>query len=354
VVPIIVGDPNNIIIQTTMRIGVFLPKGEPFSMRICRESITRELNSRGIKVVLKSEIKDVLDGIDLFWDHCAAGGRPPRRWLWKNEKPSVVTLHGARPLVLTANEYWSGKKAQLKGRIHNFKKLITWTLIDKTKFSFIAVSQHTKNEFLRIFRIPEFQITVIHNGLNHEIFFPADESNQTHDPYLFHISQYQPVKNIDRMIAGYSHIPSNIRPRFIIIASGYNRLAPKFSEGLEIHNEPISEDDLVRLYRGAIGFVFPSLHEGFGMPILEAMACGCPVITSNVTACPEVAGDAALLVNPRSVSDITSAILRLITESDLRSYLREKGLKRASEFTWRSSAEEHIRVFEKVLAKSRT
>lgn len=95
--------------------------------------------------------------------------------------------------------------------------------------------------------------------------------------------------------------------------------------------------------------MFPSLHETFGMPILEAMACGCPVITSNVTACPEVAGDAALLVNPRSVDEIANAMRRLMEEQELRETLWERGLKRALQFTWRKSAKKHLEVFEKVL-----
>jgi glycosyltransferase involved in cell wall biosynthesis len=111
----------------------------------------------------------------------------------------------------------------------------------------------------------------------------------------------------------------------------------------------MNHEQLVRFYNNAIGFVFPSLHETFGMPILEAMACGCPVITSNVCACPEIAGDAALLVNPRSVEDIAAAILRIITESELRNNLREKGLKRSKIFKWEKSAKEHLKVFYDVL-----
>jgi glycosyltransferase involved in cell wall biosynthesis len=111
----------------------------------------------------------------------------------------------------------------------------------------------------------------------------------------------------------------------------------------------MNHGELVTYYKRAVGFIFPSLHESFGMPILEAMACGCPVITSNTTACKEVAGDAALLVNPYSVDEITSAMERLVEDSALRRSLREKGIKRASMFTWKKSAQEHLKVFEGAL-----
>ena len=98
--------------------------------------------------------------------------------------------------------------------------------------------------------------------------------------------------------------------------------------------------------QNAFAFVFPSLHESFGLPILEAMACGVPVITSNVTACPEIAGDAAILINPRSVEDISNAMIKIAENKNLRKQLIEKGLERASEFGWEESAKKHLEVFE--------
>jgi len=106
------------------------------------------------------------------------------------------------------------------------------------------------------------------------------------------------------------------------------------------------------MYSAASAFVFPSLRETFGMPILEAMASGCPVISSNSTGCAEVAGDAALLVDPRSITDIAGAMHRLTEDASLRADLRERGLARARQFTWQRSAEEHLKVFEKALREN--
>jgi glycosyltransferase involved in cell wall biosynthesis len=97
---------------------------------------------------------------------------------------------------------------------------------------------------------------------------------------------------------------------------------------------PVEESKFPSLYRGAAALLFPSLYEGFGLPIVEAMACGTPVITSNVTAMPEVAGDAALLVAPTSIAEIATAIQKVIADESLRAQLRAKGLVRAARFSW--------------------
>jgi glycosyltransferase involved in cell wall biosynthesis len=107
-------------------------------------------------------------------------------------------------------------------------------------------------------------------------------------------------------------------------------------------------DDLRLLYSHATVFVFPSLYEGFGMPVLEAMACGVPVITSNTTALPEVAGDAALLVNPLEVDELADAIVTVIEEPDVAESLRAKGFERVKQFTWERAAQETLAVYREV------
>jgi len=126
------------------------------------------------------------------------------------------------------------------------------------------------------------------------------------------------------------------------------------NESVELITTPILTEELVSLYRGALGFIFPSLHEGFGVPIVESMACGCPVITSNVTACPEIVGDAALLVNPRLVEEIVKAMQRLVEDKNLCNELRKRGLERAKVFTWQRSAEKHLEIFENILGFRKT
>ena len=107
--------------------------------------------------------------------------------------------------------------------------------------------------------------------------------------------------------------------------------------------------DLVVLYNGAELLSFPSLYEGFGLPLIEAMACGTPVVTSNVPSLKEISGDAAVFVNPMNTEDISIGILKLLSDNDLRKSLKEKGLKRAANFTWEKTAQETAKVYEEIL-----
>jgi glycosyltransferase involved in cell wall biosynthesis len=110
----------------------------------------------------------------------------------------------------------------------------------------------------------------------------------------------------------------------------------------------VPDEDLPLLYIGAEMLVYPTLYEGFGFPVLEAMACGTPVITSNVSSLPEIAGGAALLVDPYAVDDIAHAMRRLHADADLRASLRQKGLVHAAEFTWRAAAEGTLEAYRRV------
>ena len=128
-----------------------------------------------------------------------------------------------------------------------------------------------------------------------------------------------------------------------------DRLERADIEGVHLISEMLPQSELAKWYCGAIANVAPSLHETFCMPMIEAMACGCPVITSTMTACPEVAGNAAFLVNPRSVAEIRRAMQRLLDDEALWKQLRQKGLARAQKFTWQKSAEKLLRIFQRVI-----
>jgi glycosyltransferase involved in cell wall biosynthesis len=111
----------------------------------------------------------------------------------------------------------------------------------------------------------------------------------------------------------------------------------------------VDDDHLIELYQRATLFAFPSRYEGFGLPVLEAMACGCPVLSSNASSLPEVAGDAVILLDPLDVEGFTRELVRVISNSDLRRDLRERGLARAAQFPWDRAARETIAVYEKIV-----
>lgn len=138
----------------------------------------------------------------------------------------------------------------------------------------------------------------------------------------------------------------------IVVAGGTNPRVFNKSEALPPNINYIGyiqDEQLLALYRHAACFIFPSLYEGFGLPPLEAMACGCPVVVSNVASLPEVCGDAALYCNPYDPQDIADKIRRIVTDQDLREQLRQKGFERVKQFSWERCAEETIKVIQEVL-----
>lgn len=160
-------------------------------------------------------------------------------------------------------------------------------------------------------------------------------------PYLLCVSNRKPHKNEFRIVEAFAKAGISSQVHLVFIGHTTSELSDCIAQhGLDTYvhfTGVVPESQLPSLYRGARALIFPSLYEGFGLPVLEAMACGTPVVTSNVTAMPEVAGDAALLVNPASVDEIAQATRQIVRDSALRAQLRETGLARASNFSWRST-----------------
>ena len=145
-------------------------------------------------------------------------------------------------------------------------------------------------------------------------------------------------------------IESQDKPKLKLIVPGFKQ--QDVPAGVELVTEKKRPEEIAHLLQQAMGFVFPSTHETFGLPIIEAMACGCPVITSNTTACKEIGGDAAILVNPKSVIDIKDAMTKLIGDKSLREKMSRDSLRRAADFSWQKSGAEHLEVFKLVLAEN--
>ncbi len=333
-----------------MKIGVFCRTYAPFSVRNYVKHTISELTNGGVDFVRFAEKESPPDSVDFYWD--PGTGRPgPYYKLLNAHKSLVVTFHGVAHLALNLREcYGTSLKNLILGFAKKIKTLYEWHPFHQRCAAIITVSSYAKWEIQKYLGLDGDNIFPIHHGVDLKTFQPSNETN-SQQPYFLHVSQYQPLKNVNRIIEAYARLPRKEKPRLLAIVPGYTKREP-FPKGVEVIRTPVDHKELVSLYQGATAFIFPSLRESFGMPILEAMACGCPVITSNVTACPEVAGDAALLVNPRSVVEIAEAMRRLIEDEHLRQELREKGLVRAQQFTWRRSAERHLEVFEKVLRET--
>jgi glycosyltransferase involved in cell wall biosynthesis len=213
----------------------------------------------------------------------------------------------------------------------------------------LTVSEYSKQEIAKWAQINEERIINVGNGVGPP-FSPAGRKYDPGFPYLLYVGSRKPHKNLPRLLKAYS--VSGVRKEVRLMLSG-NRdplIARKIARlGLQADvcfADLSLDDDLSSVYRGALGFVFPSLYEGFGLPPLEAMACGTPVLTSNVCSLPEVVGDAAILVNPLNIDDIANGVKRLVQDSSLRRDLKGKGLRRAELFSWRETARRTIQALQ--------
>jgi glycosyltransferase involved in cell wall biosynthesis len=158
-----------------------------------------------------------------------------------------------------------------------------------------------------------------------------------------------PIKNFNRLLLAYLNLPELTRPDLVAVIPEHNQ---KINiPGLYIISEKLEQYELAKWYRGALAFILPSLRETFGLTIVEAMSCGTPVITSNVTGCAEISGNAAYLINPRSVNDITKAMSKFINNNFLCEKLRLKGLDQVEQFSWKISAIKLVNIFRYVTQK---
>lgn len=331
-----------------MKIAVLIRNRDAFSLRLYTEKVTSELATLGVEIVPFTPLGPIPKLCDLVWDPAQAGSRVPSPILKRVHKPLVVTVHGAAPFNMNWREYYPHLKAALRGALQQRLALAAWRWFRSRITAVIAVSTFGAQEVAGTFGLSQDQITPIYHGVAHETFQARNDPPAFERPYLLLVAQYQPKKNIARVLEAYAQLRISPRPDMVMVLPGYSARSANV-KGFKLIGEGLPPSELARWYRGALGFVFPSLRETFGMPILEAMACGCPVITSNLSACPEVAGDAALLVDPRSVAHIAQAMRRLLVDETLRQTLCQKGLARAGEFTWRRSAERHLAVFERAL-----
>ena len=233
----------------------------------------------------------------------------------------------------------------------------------------ICVSQSVHDHVAERFGVAGERLSVVYHGVE-EMFRPLDREANARilderygisGPYLFFAGRFEPRKNVVRILEAFDIFRRESGGTTRLVLAGEKtwsraevdatiaRLGLR-EDVIELGNIPRAA--LPPLYSGALAFVFPSLWEGFGLPIVEAMACGTPVITGNLSAMPEIAGGAALLVDPNRVDSIAEAMLRIAREQGLREALIEKGLSRAREFDWDRTARETLAIYQRLGGKS--
>ena len=219
----------------------------------------------------------------------------------------------------------------------------------------LTVSEYSRHEIAEWAKVDEEKIVNVGNGVGAP-FGPTGRRLEPGYPYLLYVGSRKPHKNLPRLLHAYSL--SGVRSEVHLVLSGSadkETLAHVERLGLVrdvVFSELTSNQALAEAYRGAIGFLFPSLYEGFGLPPLEALACGVPVLTSNVCSLPQVVGDAAILANPEDTEEIAEGIRRMVCDSALRVQLREKGLRRSRLFSWHDTAQKTSEIIRVALGKN--
>lgn len=224
----------------------------------------------------------------------------------------------------------------------------------------LTVSNFSRGELVEKWDIPPEKITVTYDGLD-ACFQEAPEAVSGEKPYILYVGNLHPRKNIVRLLEAFqlfkeeSKLPHRLRivGQAAWMAGDVFRCARESGIAREIDfTGYVSLEELVRLYQRAAVVVYPSLYEGFGLPVLEAMACGCPVVCSNTTSIPEVAGDACLLIDPTSASDIAKGLRKVLENPGLAADMKRKGLEQSRRFTWNDCARSTLEAYRTVLQKS--
>ena len=247
---------------------------------------------------------------------------------------------------------------------HYFYRRLPWAS------HFITISEATKAQMVQHLNISPEKITVTHLGVNPTIRNVSEETAKgilaryglTYGSYILYVGTLEPRKNVTAILQAYALLSKAIQKRIpLVLAGGRGWLMDNLENevksldiaGATVVTDFVSKDDLPALYSGAAVFVYPSLYEGFGLPPLEAMACGTPVITSNISSLPEVVGDAGILVDPHDVKGLKDEIEYVLEDSSHRSALSQRGLERSKFFTWEACARETLGVYSQVSWLSR-
>ncbi|NMB84444.1 glycosyltransferase family 4 protein [Candidatus Roizmanbacteria bacterium] len=264
--------------------------------------------------------------------------------------PYVVTIHDLAYLYYP-DEF-------LKKDLYKLKKWTSYSL--KNAASVIAVSQSTKKDILKNYPVPENKIKVIYNGyekkLKNKIALKRLKETNGKQPFILYVGTIQPRKNIDTLIKAFADFKRENEEYKLIIAGKKGWL---FESVFDLVNELglsdsvyftdyISDRQLAYLYQNAFCLVLPSFYEGFGIPVLEAMSFGCPVIASFSSSLPEVGGDACLYFNPKNLKDLSDKLRLLKKDGGLRSQLTKKGKLRIKLFSWKDCAEQTLNVLKSV------
>lgn len=275
----------------------------------------------------------------------------------KKPKPTIVVIHDAIPLVFL-DKFPSGIKGKIKLHVQKFS-------LGSTK-AIITVSHHSKTDIVKYLGVPADKIHVIHLAVD-EKFQPVDErvkqaikqKYDLPDSFFLYVGDVNYNKNIPRLVEAFARLPDD-RAHLVLAGKAFeNKSLPEVQTIEQATQESgkssyvhtigfVPDEDVVALYNLATAYVQPSLYEGFGLPVLEAMQCGTPVISSDTSSLKEIIGDAAFVIDPHSSDSITRAFEKILSDDALRQNLGQRGLVQAAKFSQKEFADQTVQVYEKV------
>jgi len=284
--------------------------------------------------------------------HCTSNTAPIRCSI-----PLILTLHDI--IFLEPRDRRNRSLYQNLGWL--YRRMVVPRILKKCR-RIITVSQFEKNNIVSKLGLPERQVAMIYNGYN-EWFRPMEDKNcvfskyMAEKGYLFFLGNTDPKKNTERTLVAYSkYLERSAVKRKLLMADLDRQYLDDIIARNQIENIRenivmpgyIVNSDLPYVYSGAFAFLYTSLRESFGIPLLEAMACGTPVVTSNTSSMPEIAGEEAILVDPECADEICDQLLRLETDRDFFQQQVEVGLKRSKLFSWKYTADQLLALYEAV------
>ena len=272
--------------------------------------------------------------------------------------PGIVTVHDVAFLRFP--------ERYLAGRRRYLTYFTQWSA--RGANTVLASSQNTKRDLVELLGVKEARVKVIYLGVEDRLRLPVDpeavralrERYTLPDLFFLYIGSLEPRKNLVRLLDAYAQARRAGVTWPLVLAGGKGWLYEEIFERvrtlrLDDHVRfpgYVLYEDLPLWYNAAGAFVYPSLYEGFGLPVAEAMACGCPVLTARNSSLPEVAGDAAILVDGESVEALTQGMIDLANDSSLRAALAERGRRQSARFTWQRTAAEVLAVYDEVLLEA--
>jgi glycosyltransferase involved in cell wall biosynthesis len=286
-------------------------------------------------------------------DKCDLFFFPNLNFIATNSTPSVVTVHDLSWRLFP--HFFTAKDRAWHQAVRPSKTLSQAKAV-------IVPSESSKQDLIRVLKIDQHKIHVIPHGIDHNIWqpkpVPQDHGLRSHyklpKRYLLYLGTIEPRKNIQALLDAFEQVRATNPELQLVLAGGPGWKSTdileriKNTKGVQYLGYVPAEHRPV-LYRGAQAFIFPSIYEGFGLPVLEAMACGTPVITSHTSSLPEITADAAMLINPHNANDLSAAINELLASTELSTRLSEAGLTQAANFDWTKAAQTTLKVFQSTI-----